>query len=760
MDDRRTSTVSHGIDALETTQDRVAADLERLGALHRRYREGRIHVHVPPALVSADEPLDDLVHEYLPASKAALEAASKSLFYSLPVAFDPAHSIGPFLATVDRDAEGQPYRFLDMGALIATQAFGENDPAVVEAVLNHLPYAFSRYAHSEYQTAVSLQLKAELSGIAPAGTPRHFVVNTGAEAVENAIKSVLLNRVKTTGDPNGGFIISFEGAFHGRTLGSLAVTHRKKARLGFPTFDWPQVSFPVVDDKPKETARREEKSLKQIWDLLVSGRLPHAEKSKETFQRELDAIDTFLAAPRPDANAFVLAQRAALSADTIRRSRRVAAVLVEPIQGEGGVRLTSPGFMRRLRLLTGIYDVPLVFDEIQTGWGATGRMWAHELFELPLPPDIVIWAKKAQNGVLFVSEEMATFFQEEKKFNTTWEGEPVGMVRLLAMLHRIDLEQVRRTGERARGGLEKLARDYTGLIQNVRGAGVMLAFDVARADWRDALRDRAFRRGLVLLPAGERALRFYPRYDTEPYAIDEALSILRTAVEDIVSGRVEPSTTGPNIRVGALECLLEAIDLIDITAANFPEYKAQVMEVEVEHYGALKQYPPDVLHAGRRPLLQFPAEVLETTLSNDRAIGVALRDGVRGRIVAYALGSALENHDEEGVGSDPAFGEHNTFYLQAMATLPSVQNQAAIENKLLEFVRLRAVAAGFEYMSTLIEERIHQTGPDWLRQAQVIQVIDNYLRSGICFVYLHVPLERQQGPDSRVDIEPPQRRVS
>ena len=75
-----------------------------------------------------------------------------------------------------------------------------------------------------------------------------------------------------------------------------------------------------------------------------------------------------------------------------------------------------------------------MFDEIQTGWGATGRMWAHELFELPMPPDIVVWAKKAQNGVLFVSEELATFFQEEKKFNTTWEGEAVGMVRLLATL--------------------------------------------------------------------------------------------------------------------------------------------------------------------------------------------------------------------------------------------------------------------------------------------------------------------------------------
>src|SRR4030095_11473215 len=201
----------------------------------------------------------------------------------------------------------------------------------------------------------------------------------------------------------------------------------------------------------------------------------------------------------------------------------------------------------------------------------------HELFELPMPPDIVVWAKKAQNGVLFVSEEMATFFQEEKKFNTTWEGEPVGMVRLLATLHRIDLEQVRRTGERARRGLEKLAQDYTGLIQDVRGAGVMLAFDVARADWRGALGDRAFRRGLVLLPAGDRALRFYPRYDTEPYAIDEALSVLRLAIEDVLGGRRPPEATPAlKTRVGTLAIPLDTIDIVDITPGNFATHKFHI----------------------------------------------------------------------------------------------------------------------------------------------------------------------------------------
>src|SRR3954471_20439533 len=283
------------MEATATGLDRAAAFLDRVAQLNARYRAGGIRARVPEALRGGDEPLETLVARLFPESHRALDAASDGLFYSLPVAFDPGESVGPYLAVIDRDAAGGPYLFLDWGAMIAPHAFGENDPAAVGAVLDALPYVTARFAHSEYQTVLSLRLKAEMNRIAPVGTPRHFVVNTGAEAVENAIKAVLMNRVMTSGDADGGFIVSFDGAFHGRTLGALAVTHRKKARLGFPTFDWPHIPFPVDEVRsPKETARREERSLKQLWDLLVSGRLPGAEKSKDTFRRELEAIDAFL----------------------------------------------------------------------------------------------------------------------------------------------------------------------------------------------------------------------------------------------------------------------------------------------------------------------------------------------------------------------------------------------------------------------------------------------------------------------------------
>jgi hypothetical protein len=455
----------------------------------------------------------------------------------------------------------------------------------------------------------------------------------------------------------------------------------------------------------------------------------------------------------------VLAQRATLSPDVVRRSRRVAAVLVEPIQGEGGVRQTSARFMRKLRLLTRIYDVPLVFDEVQTGWGMTGRLWAHELFDLPSPPDVVTWAKKAQNGVLFVTEALATFFQEEKKFNTTWEGDSAGMVRLLAQLDKLDLEQVRRTGDLARRGLELLGKDHREIVKNVRGAGVMLAFDLVRADLRDALLDRAFRRGLVLLAAGERTIRFYPRYDTEPSAIEDALTILRAAIEDFAGGNAAPvsaalarqgaegaTAAAPKIRVGMLDIPLDTIETLTLTPAEFEPLKLQILAVEEDRYGSAP-YPSDVLRAGRRPLVQFPLETLEATMANPRAIGIALRDRVSGRIVGYALGSALENHDEEGVSADPHYGDNNTFFLQALATQPAVRNAVELENHLLESIRDRALADGFLFLSTMIEDRVRAAAPPWFAEAAVLERVENYLRSGIDFVYLQAPItDRRASP--------------
>jgi len=690
-----------------------------------------IHARTPEALKDLDRPLEDCIAACFPRSHELLAAARHSLFYSLPVAFDPEQGAGCYLATVDRDERNQPWRFIDMGAQIATQAFGENDPGLIEAIRRGIPVLVNRYAHSEYQTITSLRFKAALDRLAPQGTPRHFVVNTGAEAVENAIKAALLVRSRTAGITEGGIIISFEGAFHGRTLGALAVTHRKKARLGFPTFNWPQVGFPTEDPRaPASTQRREERSLRQVWQIM------RGPGGRESFLDELAWIDDYL--EHQDGLAeFIAAVKQKVGVEALKRAQRVAAIIVEPVQGEGGVRMASARFYRRLRLLTLIHEVPLIFDEVQTGFGATGKLWAHEHFNLPAPPDVVTWAKKAQNGILFVNDALAVFFQEEKKFNTTWEGDPVGMLRLLATIDRLDLDQVRRTGGLARAALEGLQARYPELVQKVRGLGVMLAFDVARSDWRDVLRDRAFRRGLILLPAGERALRFYPRYDTTEATIQEAVSILTAAVEDILArGACVP--LGPLLRLGPAAVPPAGAEVLELDSQHIAEHLTGIMTVEIEQYGALTHYPPDVLHEGRRPLLQFQAETIETTLANARSVGLALQ--FSGRIIAYAVGSPLENYDEEGVHDDPHFGDHQTFYLLAMAVHPSVANAAEIEEHLLELVRSNVIARGYQRLASLLEERFIHSGPAWLRSAEILRVVDNYLRSGLRFVYVTTAL--------------------
>jgi hypothetical protein len=339
-----------------------------------------------------------------------------------------------------------------------------------------------------------------------------------------------------------------------------------------------------------------------------------------------------------------------------------------------------------------------------------------------------MWAKKAQNGILFVSEDLATFFQEEKKFNTTWEGDSVGMLRLLGYLDRLDLEQVRRTGAIAREGLEQLARDYKGFLQGVRGAGCMLAFDVVRADWREWLRDRAFRHGLLLLPAGERTLRFYPRFDMERAAVEEALQLLRRAVTDLVGA---PSPTGvrsgPELRVGTIDVPPGTLQVVDLNGPAAAQLLPQVHALEAEQYGPKE---------GRDPFLQYPPEILEATLGHARAVGIGLRDRVTDRLVAYAIGSPLENHNELGVREDPSFGDNDTLYLQALAVSPQLKNQAEVEGMILDAFRARAEWAGFTAISSLIEARVHETGPGWLRAATALEVADDYLKSGVKFVYL------------------------
>jgi hypothetical protein len=260
----------------------------------------------------------------------------------------------------------------------------------------------------------------------------------------------------------------------------------------------------------------------------------------------------------------------------------------------------------------------------------------------------------------------------------------------------------------------------------------MLAIDVVRADWREWLRERAFRNGLILLPAGDRTLRFYPRYDMEASAIEEALAILRQSVSELIGAPAPVSVAdGPEVRPGAIDVPPGTLEVVDLNGPASKQLMPQVHELEDEQYGSSD---------GRRSFLQYPAETLEATLGHLRAVGVGLRDRVSGRLVAFAIGSPLENHDELGVRDDPNYGDNNAIYLQAMAIDPLLKNQAEVEGLVLDAFRARSEWLGFVSLSSLIESRVVAAGPAWLKAANVVETIENYMQSGDQFVYLRSSL--------------------
>jgi betaine-aldehyde dehydrogenase len=582
----------------------AAGPLFRYQATQYYYRLFKPKAYVPAGLDDLDRPWEELLKDLFPVSFAKMAAASENgLFNAIEVAFDPAHSYGPYAAVADTDSRGRHYRWLDFGQFGA-KAVGDNRPEVAASLLENFAFVVDRWAQSDSQTTLSLSFKEMLARRAPKGMPKSFVINTGAESVENAIKSVIFRQQLSPGEvPSGknAFLIHYEGAFHGRSLGALAATTSKKARIGFQTFDWPVVSFPgahfkdavMVDDEDLRASER--KSLKETWDLFVTGRNQTVPRPREVFEQEMGDIEDFLSALYPaleaararDGEAAAEELRARLVADFVREARekieardprtmehadKVMGIIVEPVQGEGGIRFAHPRYFQQLRMLSLVYDVPILFDEVQTGYGMTGKLWAHEHFNLPAPPDVVTVAKKVQMGVVYVSDELAQFFAAEKKFNTTWEGEPVGMLRAMVYDKLMDLGKINELGAYTMEHFLRLEKKYPGVMIEPRGQGVMLAFNLPDEEWREDLVDAAFRRGLIINRAGPKTIRFYPRYDTKQVHIDEAIEILDRSFAAVVAKRGTPKPAAEPSAPAAAEPEAPVEDLPpahDTVAENF-----------------------------------------------------------------------------------------------------------------------------------------------------------------------------------------------
>ncbi len=300
------------------------------------------------------------------------------------------------------------------------------------------------------------------------------------------------NRAKGV-DEGGDKILHFRDAFHGRSGYTLSVTNTDPVKTrDFPKFEWPRISNPFIEFPmdPDQTAAKEEKACAEIERAFA--RDPHG----------------------------------------------IAAILIEPIQGEGGDHHFRPEFFRRLREYADAHEALLIFDEVQTGLGATGTMWAYE--QMGVRPDIIAFGKKTQVcGIMStdrIDEVPTNVFRVSSRINSTWGGNLTDMVRCARYLQIMEEEglvgNAADVGAYFREGLEALARAFP-LITNVRGRGLFLAMDLPDGDLRKRVRTGCWDRGLAALPCGARTLRFRPPLIFSRENADQALGILREVLGSI-----------------------------------------------------------------------------------------------------------------------------------------------------------------------------------------------------------------------------------
>ncbi|GDX81996.1 hypothetical protein LBMAG42_38070 [Deltaproteobacteria bacterium] len=420
---------------------------------------------------------------------------------------DAQRSQGNYLVDVDGNT------LLDVYGHIAALPLGYNHPDLLHAWRSG---RFDWCAGWRPSLGVAVppewvNVAESLMRVAPAGMAHVFTVTTGAEAVENALKAafVALATRQRGGAPasaeelaacmlnaqsraNAMKVISFTGGFHGRSLGSLSATRSKAIhKLDFPAFDWPVVGFPA-------------------------SRFPLAEH----------------AAANAEAEAKALAEVEALF---VAHPDVIAAIIVEPIQGEGGDRHASPAFFQGLRRLCTRYGAALIADEVQTGVGSTGRMWAHETWGAAGAPDIVTFSKKMQLGGFYCGP--AYMPAEPLRIFNTWLGDPIRGAQAEVILEVIErdrlLEYTADVGARLIAGLEGLQRAFPDVLDQARGQGTYAAIDVATPAQRDRIVKAAQREGVELGGSGDRSLRFRPALVFGAHHTGELLERLERAVRAV-----------------------------------------------------------------------------------------------------------------------------------------------------------------------------------------------------------------------------------
>jgi L-lysine 6-transaminase len=426
----------------------------------------------------------------------------------LAIELDPVASVGSWLV----DA-GTGERYLDLYTSFASAPLGFNPPeltADLSFMARLATIAVGKPANSDLFSAPLADFtETFLRVLGQPEYPYLFFIEGGALAVENALKCAFdwkSRRLERAGlgARHGLKVMHLRHAFHGRSGYTLSLTNTDLVKTDrFPMFEWPRIDSPAIRF-PLDT---------HLGDVVAAERRALAQ-----------AEAAFRAAPH-----------------------EIACFIAEPIQCEAGDNHLRAEFLQEMQRACHRHDSLFILDEVQTGAGVTGSPWAYQ--QLGLEPDIVVFAKKVQVGGIMagrrVLEEPANVFTVPGRISSTWGGGLVDMVRSQRYLEIIErdglIPRAGRVGTWLLGELRTLAADFPDLMDNVRGRGLLLAFDLPDRAIRDTLLERLLDEHLLVLPGGERSVRVRPALNVTE---DDLRLALRALTRGLESTRCQPPGPG------------------------------------------------------------------------------------------------------------------------------------------------------------------------------------------------------------------------
>ncbi len=394
-------------------------------------------------------------------------------------------------------------KYLDLFSMYASMSIGYNHPYVMDNIDRLTEASINKPANSDIYSIQMAEFVETVGRIAqPDYMPYAFYIEGGSLAVENALKTAFDWKARkniAAGKSHGkNLVIHLKDCFHGRSGYTMSLTDSPDIRKVqyFPKFNWPRITnpfmkFPMNESNTEEVIKNENKSIDELKKIIHDS------------------------------------------------PNDIACLILEPIQGEGGDNHFRIEYLQELKELSMNNEFLLIFDEVQTGIGITGKMWAHEHYEIN--PDVMSFGKKTQCCGIFAGNRLEEVenhvFKESSRINSTFGGNLVDMVRFTIYLELIEKEnlvqQASINGEYLHSSLLDLQKNSKGMISNVRGRGLFCAYDLPTAEERDLMINYMEKEGGLVLGCGNNSIRFRPHLNISKDDIGQGISMMKIALSKI-----------------------------------------------------------------------------------------------------------------------------------------------------------------------------------------------------------------------------------